>query len=159
MAGAVLVPLGMVAIAFLNPGQLVLTAIAMSVAGFGTGLQFPTSLVAVQNAVPQSSVGIATASTALFRSLGGAIGIAVLSTVLLATLHGADGLPAGTTGSDVLHAILIAANSPATPGATDLRALAEHAFTRIFLVGALIGAVPFLLSFWLPDETLHGRSN
>lgn len=158
MTGAVIVPLAMVAIALLDPGQVTLLGIAMCAAGLGTGLQFPTSLVAVQNAVPSSSIGIATASTALFRSLGGAIGIAILSTVLLATLHGANGLPAGTTGSDVLHAILIAARAPATPGAADLRALAEHAFTRIFLVGAAVGVLPFLLSFQLPDVTLHGRN-
>ncbi len=159
LTGAILVPLAMVAVALCTPTQTLLLAVMMSVAGLGIGLQFPTSLVAVQNAVPQSSVGIATASTALFRSLGGAIGIAVLSTVLLATLHGADGLPQGTTGGDVLHAILVAASAPAALGTLDLRVIAEHAFTRIFLVGAVIAMIPIALIFYLPDATLHGRDS
>src|SRR3546814_9316434 len=58
----------------------------VALVGAAIGLQLPTSTVAVQNAVPQRHIGIATAVIAFCRSLGAAIGIAVLMAVLLATL-------------------------------------------------------------------------
>jgi EmrB/QacA subfamily drug resistance transporter len=158
MMGAALVPLAIASIAFVDIHSIVITALAMAVAGFGIGLQFPSSLVAVQNAVPPHNIGVATAATALFRSLGGAIGIAVLSTILLATLHGGAGIMGtNAVGGEMLHTLL--GNADAAPSATEdaIRALAEHAFRRIFLVGAVVALVPFGLTFLVPDSTLSGR--
>jgi EmrB/QacA subfamily drug resistance transporter len=62
-------------------------AVLMGVLGFGLGLPMPAGLVAAQVAVSPSQIGVATATTAFFRSLGGAIGIAVLTSVLLSQLR------------------------------------------------------------------------
>jgi EmrB/QacA subfamily drug resistance transporter len=156
MAGTMVVPLAMVAIAELDPTMVVATAFAMGIAGLGVGMQFPTSLVAVQNSVPPSSLGIVTAATAFFRSLGGAIGIAVLSTVLFATL-GAAGAGEHLAGSDMVRALLSARDAGAS-NQDNLHMLAEHAFTRIFLVGAGVAVISFLLTLRIPDTTLRGRS-
>ena len=56
----------------------------MCALGLGIGFQLPTGLVATQNAVPPSQVGLATALTAFSRMLGGAVGIAVLTSILIA---------------------------------------------------------------------------
>lgn len=58
----------------------------LALAGLGIGLQLPTSLVAVQNAVPPAQIGVATAAAAFARSLGAAIGLAVLGAVLVSLL-------------------------------------------------------------------------
>jgi hypothetical protein len=101
---------------------------------------------------------VATAATALFRSLGGAIGIAVLSTILLASLHsGAAITGTSEVGGAMLHSILGTAASADAAGDRAIRALAEEAFLRIFLVGAAVALVPFGLTFLVPDSTLSAR--
>jgi MFS family permease len=52
------------------------------IAGFGLGMTMPLFTIAVQNAVPYAVMGIATSSTAFFRTLGGAFGLAVAGSVL-----------------------------------------------------------------------------
>ena len=54
----------------------------MLVIGVGLGVALQTFTLIVQNAVSRADMGVATAATQLFRSLGGAIGIAVMGTLL-----------------------------------------------------------------------------
>jgi EmrB/QacA subfamily drug resistance transporter len=55
---------------------------SMIVFGLGLGLSMPVFTLTVQNAVPASQLGVATASSTLFRNLGGTIGIAILGSVM-----------------------------------------------------------------------------
>lgn len=66
-----------------TPGSLVLRMIAT---GLGIGATLPVFTLAVQNAFEHAKLGIATASTQLFRSIGATVGTAVLGTVLNARL-------------------------------------------------------------------------
>lgn len=50
--------------------------------GAGLGITFPVFNLAVQNALPQREVGVATASIQLFRSIGGTVGTALMAGVL-----------------------------------------------------------------------------
>ncbi|MGO0059498.1 MDR family MFS transporter [Brevibacillus fluminis] len=50
--------------------------------GVGLGLGTPVFSLTVQNAVKQSLLGVATASTQFFRSLGGTVGVSVMGTVM-----------------------------------------------------------------------------
>lgn len=50
--------------------------------GFGIGMGLTVFTMTVQNSVGSEYLGVATASTQLFRSLGGTVGVAVLGTVL-----------------------------------------------------------------------------
>ena len=52
------------------------------ITGLGLGITMPLYLIAVQNAVPHSVLGIATSTNAFFRTLGGAFGLAVAGSVL-----------------------------------------------------------------------------
>jgi len=50
--------------------------------GMGIGVGFPVFAIAVQNAFEYSKLGVATASTQLFRSIGGTVGVAIMGTIL-----------------------------------------------------------------------------
>ena len=54
--------------------------------GIGLGTSFPAMMVATQNAVRPSDLGIATASHAFFRSLGGAAGVSMFGAIILGVL-------------------------------------------------------------------------
>jgi Na+/melibiose symporter-like transporter len=50
--------------------------------GVGVGLVMQTVILATQNAVPQSLLGVATSGVTFFRSMGGAFGVALFGTIL-----------------------------------------------------------------------------
>jgi len=52
------------------------------VTGFGLGITLPLYTIAVQNAVPYRLLGVATSSTAFFRSVGTAVGLGALGSVM-----------------------------------------------------------------------------
>jgi EmrB/QacA subfamily drug resistance transporter len=52
------------------------------ITGFGLGITMPLYTIAVQNAVPYNILGVATSSTAFFRSIGGSIGLAIFGSVM-----------------------------------------------------------------------------
>ncbi len=52
------------------------------ITGLGLGITMPLYTIAVQNAVPYAVMGVATSSTAFFRSIGGALGLAILGSVM-----------------------------------------------------------------------------
>ena len=136
--GAGLVMAAMGGLGFAH-GHLELALLAL--AGFGIGMQFPTSLVAIQNAVPSRHIGIATATAAFSRSLGAAIGLAVLGAVLVALL-GEQG------GGGALRRL---AGAPAP----QLLASARAAFDTVFLISAAIAGSSFIASLLLPQARLR----
>jgi hypothetical protein len=93
----------------------------------------PPMLVATQNAVSPRDLGIATASHAFFRSLGGAVGVALFSAVILGSIGGHLDMAAGFSPAsgdldELLH-----------QGAVTHAALpyVNHAFTVFFELAAL----------------------
>jgi MFS family permease len=56
--------------------------------GIGMGLTVQTFVVALQNAVERSDLGVATATSQFFRSIGGALAVAAFGTVLVHRLAG-----------------------------------------------------------------------
>ncbi|WP_018333172.1 MFS transporter [Actinomycetospora chiangmaiensis] len=63
-------------------------AILMVVFGLGLGNCMQTLVLAVQNAVPASDMGVATASATFFRQMGGTVGVSVFISILFGTLGG-----------------------------------------------------------------------
>lgn len=119
--------------------------LVLAFVGIGIGLQFPTSLVAIQNAVPSRHVGIATATAVFSRSLGAAVGIAVLSTTLLLSLGGEGG-----SGAALMRELVTRAGSDPS-----MLALATSAFENTFLVSAAIAGASFCASLFLPHSALR----
>jgi len=88
MAGSVLVTLGTILFARMNASTQPLNVmLAMVSAGLGMGLLLPAYTVAVQNAAPHKHMGIATASSTFFRSIGSTVGVAVFGSLLLTNYH------------------------------------------------------------------------
>nr|WP_206110398.1 MDR family MFS transporter [Paenibacillus aquistagni] len=92
---------GMVMMAFMN--NIAMAVASMIVFGLGLGLGMPVFSLTVQNAVKPSELGVATASSQLFRSLGGTIGISVMGTIMATSLKNniADKMAASGGGMDM----------------------------------------------------------
>jgi EmrB/QacA subfamily drug resistance transporter len=71
---------GMAIMVFMN--NVPMAVLSMIVFGLGLGLGMPVFSLATQNAVSHTELGAVTASSQLFRNLGGTIGIAVMGTVM-----------------------------------------------------------------------------
>ena len=105
--------------------------------GVGLGTVMPPTQVAVQFAAGRDSLGAATASISLSRSIGGAIGVAGTGTVLFALL----GAPAGGLADVLRQAIEGGPMAVGLLAATERTALSAHldaAYRVVFLVLAMV---------------------
>jgi len=80
IAGMVIMLVSMVMLA--NMHNVAMAVISMAIFGIGLGMSMPVITLVVQNAVPGSQLGVATATSTLFRNLGGTIGIALFGSVM-----------------------------------------------------------------------------
>lgn len=83
LGGCALLPGALLGVAWAAGGQWSLLPF-LTLSGIALGLQFPTVLVAVQNAAPRAQLGVATACCGLVRGLGGALGAALLMSLYMA---------------------------------------------------------------------------
>lgn len=117
--------------------------------GIGIGPVMTVGVTAIQNAVPHSVMGVATASAQMFRQIGGSLGVAVLGAVFanrLAHAAAAIGHPEGTGAfsPDILAAM-------AAPERLVLLEAYVSSLQPIYIVSA-IGAVLASLLGWLLVE-------
>jgi EmrB/QacA subfamily drug resistance transporter len=125
LAGLGLMTAGFLLLTRLGPASSRATLHAdLAVVGAGLGLTMLTLLIAVQQAVPRTQLGVATSANQLARSLGGAVGVAVMGVILTA------GLERRLPGHPDLSALVLAEGHAAP-------ALAERAALRVALVGSL----------------------
>lgn len=160
MLATFLVPIALLGIGLSDPHHLMPASLFMTMAGFSSGMQMPTCLVAVQNAVPRQHVGVATGTTSFSRSLGAAIGVAVLTALLLAALraHGPQ-LAGAMTGGEFMKEVLGGAMAKMDPAQrASMVEGVSAAFRRVFFVAAGATSLSFLLACALPDLSLSGRS-
>lgn len=116
--------------------------------GMGIGLVMQVLVIAVQNSVDYGDLGVATAGSTLFRSIGGAVGTAILGAVFVAA---------------VAHAMAPGVEIPNLQEVTQMppEARAEYAavFTQamalVFRVAAVVGLVGFALAWLLPERHLR----
>jgi EmrB/QacA subfamily drug resistance transporter len=118
----------------------VTTGIAIAVFGVGFGMVSQVLIVAVQNSVERSELGIAMATANFFRGLGGAVGAAVLGAVFAAR--------AGTSGLS---------EGPTALGAA-ARADVIDAVQTVFAVAAPIAALALLVVLGLREVPLASRA-
>lgn len=106
--------LAMLAMARLDAGSaLWLIGAVMVMVGLGLGPVFAVGVAAIQNAVPPTMMGVGTASTNMFRLIGGSLGTAIFGAMFSAGLmrNLAGVLPGdvsggiGALGADVVHAL------------------------------------------------------
>jgi EmrB/QacA subfamily drug resistance transporter len=128
--------------------------LCLAVVGAGIGTGFPTALVATQNAVDPRHLGIATASHAFFRSLGGAIGVALFAAIILGILHSRIALGGAASGlggdlTEILHRGAL--------GPEDLPQVAA-AFAAFFKAASLVALVAAGCFALLKEVPLRGHS-
>jgi len=88
IVGSVLITIGTILFARMNASSgHYEVLLSMITAGLGMGLMLPGYTVAVQNAAPHKHMGIATASSTFFRSIGSTVGVAVFGSLLLTHYH------------------------------------------------------------------------
>jgi MFS family permease len=112
--------------------------IALTIAGVGTSLCFPTVANSVMGSVPPEEAGPASGTNSSLRELGGVFGVAVLAAIF--TRHGVYASPqtfvdgfqpallvgAGLTAVGIVAALL----APGRPQATDVVAVPGFALTE-----------------------------
>ncbi len=108
------------------------------VIGVGLGLFMQTLVLATQNSIERSDLGVGTSAITFFRTLGGAIGAAVLGAILIAKER--SSLPA-----DIAHH---------GPKLGPLEAF-THGMQRAYLWTIPVSILAFLLSFLLKEVRLR----
>ncbi|MDQ0122623.1 EmrB/QacA subfamily drug resistance transporter [Pseudomonas lini] len=163
LTGAVLMPVSIMGMAFSPPQAFALSSLFMLLSGIASGMQFPTSLVGTQNAVDQRDIGVATSTTNLFRSLGGAVGVALMSALLLALLQdsgfahlsGSSLVAEGSSGNVLLDGL------NAAPGEAQdaLRAQLLLTFRHLLMVSATVSLLGLAAAIAMPNRVLRGRED
>jgi EmrB/QacA subfamily drug resistance transporter len=142
-------------------------AAGLFVLGAGIGMFMQVLVLATQNSVPISDLGVATSANTFFRSLGGAIGAAAFGALLTnrlthelpaklaaahATLatnaHGVNGL---VGAPDSLKLLPAAAAGAIRQGYTD-------SLHTVLVAAVPIGIIGFLVSFFLREVNLRAAS-
>lgn len=173
---------GMVIMAFMN--SVWLAVVAMIVFGLGLGIGMPVFTITIQNAVSPSQLGVATASSQLFRNLGGTIGIAVMGAIMQTSLtknmkaampaHGldlskldpaiADQLSKTVNPEMLLNQPKMMESIQALPEdiqpmvmemVETLRGALSASLSTVFLSGAALIAVAMVLTFFLREIPLR----
>ncbi|MGL6088952.1 MAG: MFS transporter, partial [Pseudomonas paracarnis] len=163
LSGAVLSPLAILGMAYSAPQAVALTSVFMLLCGIAAGMQFPTSLVGTQNSVEQRDIGVATSTTNLFRSLGGAVGVACMSALLLALLHDssfahlASGalVAEGSSGNVLLDGL----NAAPGPAQDALRGELAVTFRHLLMVSAAVSLLGLAAAIAMPNRVLRGRED
>ncbi len=163
LTGALLMPLAILGMAFTSPQSVLLTSVFMVLTGFASGMQFPTSLVGTQNSVAVRDMGVATSTTNLFRSLGGAVGVAVMSALLLAMLQGTDlahvgGAVAGVEGGSG-NVLMDSLNAASGPALQNLRSELALTFEHLMMISAAVSLFGLAAALAMPNNVLRGREH
>jgi MFS family permease len=119
--GAVLLTTGLGLMCTLTAStSFVLMGVYLLLVGMGTGMLMQNLVLIVQNEVPVTEMGAASATVAFFRSMGGAIGVSVLGAVL------------GTRVSNLMASGIVEQRVPASELALLADGLPEPAAVKTF---------------------------
>jgi EmrB/QacA subfamily drug resistance transporter len=159
IAGTAVLVVGMYLLSRLTVGTAPWVAsVYMLVVGVGIGLTMQVLVLVVQNDVRPQEIGVATSTATFFRSVGGSFGVAIFGAIFASRL--ADRLkllPHAVTaklGGGVHLNPEQARHLPPTVHDDFLQAFA-HSLHGVFLFGAALALVPFVLSWFLKEVPLR----
>ncbi|MCY4454864.1 MAG: MDR family MFS transporter [Chloroflexi bacterium] len=177
IGGVVVMSAGMLSFATVDETTGRVEAIArMIVMTLGLGVTLPLLQVVVQNAVPFSVVGVATASVQFFRQIGGTLGVAVLTGIMVGRFREglsevASGAPAVLNNPSALlnenevaglqqrYEAAAAAGAPAFETVlAAARVSLSEAIAVVFVVAAAIVACSLVAAIVLPELELESAS-
>ena len=131
------------------------TSGAAAVVGLGLGMVTQVLVLAAQNSVDFKDLGVATAGTALFRSLGGALGVAIFGVIFANELHTHLGNVA-PADSDIISAAASSRLATLDRGMHTVYIESVAAALRpIFIVAAGTAAIACVLACFLPQHPLQ----
>ncbi len=159
IAGTAIMAVGMVLLAQLHAGTSTwVAAVFALVLGLGLGMVMQVLVLAVQNSVDPSMMGVATSGSTLFRQIGGSIGVALFGTIFAnrVRVELASRLPAGTHIPKTINPAGIRQLPPAAHTAfADAFAAALH---PVFLVAAGVSVLAFALTWLLREVPLRTKA-
>jgi EmrB/QacA subfamily drug resistance transporter len=176
--GAALLVVGMLLFSRVDADSSLLHAMVVMVPfGLGLGFNMQPLVLAIQNTVPPRDIGVATSSATFFRQMGGTLGAAAFLSVLFTTagdritsqLQAAAANPAfqaamekaaahgGVNPSQVLDDSSVLGRLDPVLARPFLVGFSE-AMQIVFLMGAGVLAVAFVVVLFLPEEPLRERS-
>ncbi|SET83722.1 MDR family MFS transporter [Geodermatophilus poikilotrophus] len=176
LAGTTLMAVALLVLSFVVGAETSIWALVpfMVLLGVGLGFNFQPAVLAVQNAVPPSQMGVATSSVTFFRQMGATVGTAVFLSVLFSRLPveiGESLTSAAATDPRVAQALQsgqLQAGSDLsdTSFIQDLPSYLALPFTTgfsdaidlVFLIAAVVAAVGFLVFLFLPQLALSDKS-
>ena len=157
--------LGFIFLALFDRGtSLVWLYVDLITIGTGLGLSMLTLLIAVQQAVDKSKLGVATSLNQFSRAIGGAIGVAVMGAVLTASLATElnkaaiqDGAITEIQAQEFAsnpNALIEPTAKAAIPAETlvVLQSALARAIHPVFWAGALMAGLGLLVVLFLPKE-------
>jgi EmrB/QacA subfamily drug resistance transporter len=158
VVGTPLVLVGLWLVSRLDTGSSGLELVLVTmVVGVGMGLTVQTYVVALQNTVSRSDLGVATATNQFCRSIGGALAVAAFGTVLVSRL-GTELAQRGVSHID--PSAVLRGDSQLASGSVDaVRAALAHALHWVFLGGLPLVVVAIVTALLLREETLRTESH
>jgi EmrB/QacA subfamily drug resistance transporter len=162
IAGCAVTTLGMFLLSRLEADTAPwMASLYMLVVGVGIGLVMQVLVLVVQNDAPARDVGVATSTATFFRSLGGSLGVALFGAIFASRLaSGLQSLPSDVTarlgGGVSVSPAEVHALTPAVRH--DFLLAFVDALQPVFLVGAGLTAVAFLLSWLLREVPLRATT-
>ena len=137
-------------------------AIYAFVFGAGLGFTMQTIVVAVQNAVSMSVMGVATSAVTFTRSLGGAVGTAAFGALLnsrlssyLAEELGGEGVPITTGNPEAAATSIQSMQSLDEPMRTIVLGAYTNAVTDLFVFAIPAVVLAFVISLFLKEIPLR----
>ncbi|SNR95264.1 drug resistance transporter, EmrB/QacA subfamily [Geodermatophilus pulveris] len=142
--------------------------------GVGLGFNFQPAVLAVQNAVPPSQLGVATSSVTFFRQMGATVGTAALLSVLFSRLpvEIEESVAAAAAGDPRVAQAAQSGQLPVGEALSDTSFIQElpgylalpfkvgfsDSLDLVFLIAAAAAAVGFLVFLFLPQLELSDKS-
>ena len=165
--GAVLIAGCVLAVHFSAETPLWTCVLAMTLAGIGMGFTSISTLLIVQNSVPQKDLGVATSSHQFTRTLGGTVGIGICGSLVTARFaRVADALAAsdlnGTIPGALMHQIRQNFENFFRPDiqqqlSETTRNVLHHAIGNcvidVFWLALVAGCICLAFGFFLPRRT------
>ncbi|MFJ8635112.1 MFS transporter [Streptomyces sp. NPDC093568] len=135
-------------------------AIFMALLGLGVGMMMQNLVLATQNQVAPSDLGVASSVVNFFRSLGGAMGVSALGAVLShrITHYAEEGLTQlGVQGSGGGHGEIPDLDALPGPVRTVIESAYGHGVADVFLYAAPIAFLALLFALFIKEVPLKTK--
>ncbi|MGH6982028.1 MAG: MFS transporter, partial [Stellaceae bacterium] len=123
--------------------------------GLGLGLVTPNMTIAVQNALGREDMGVGTATSAFFRSLGGVVGVAGSGAIMSAQLRAQLALGPNQDVSEALKGGLEQLRALSGDAHETVVAIYRHALAMTFLADVFVIGAALAVLFFLPELPLR----